>query len=98
MPPLKNDGPSTPYLVFQMAVRMAACRELASDISTLEKLQDYLILDQSAIPTSLFPWLPSSVTHAKHNSTKVLFTIELAMRETIRITFNTTLYATISLL
>ena len=56
---------------------MAACRELASDISTLEKLQEhYMILDQSATSTSLlFPWLPSSVKHVKQNSTKILFSV-----------------------
>lgn len=64
-------------LVFQMTVRMASCRELASDLHALTELQrHYWILEKSATPTSLlFPWLPSPAKRAKEASTKALFTM-----------------------
>jgi hypothetical protein len=58
-----------------MIVRMATCRELASDHAALAKLQDhYWIIEKSATPTALlFPWFPSPARRAKEASTKVLY-------------------------
>jgi cytochrome P450 len=62
-----------------MTVRMAACRELASDLPALTKLQKhYWVLETSATPTALlFPWFPGPAKRAKEASTKALFTILL---------------------
>jgi cytochrome P450 len=60
-----------------MTVRMASCRELASDLPALTKLrQHFWILDESSTPTSLlFPWFPSPARRVKQTSTKVLHTM-----------------------
>ncbi|GLB42444.1 putative cytochrome P450 [Lyophyllum shimeji] len=63
-------------LVFQMTVRMATCRDLASDKEALDKLQhDYWVLEKSATPTALLlPWFPSKAKKDKETSTRNLFT------------------------
>ncbi|KAF5378786.1 hypothetical protein D9615_006939 [Tricholomella constricta] len=62
-------------LVFQMTVRMATCRELASDIEEIKRLQaDYWTLEKSATPTALLlPWFPSKAKRDKEAATKDLF-------------------------
>jgi hypothetical protein len=66
----------SPQIVFQMTVRMAACRELASDLPALTAFQKhYWILEKSATPTALLlPWFPGPAKRAKEASTKALFT------------------------
>lgn len=66
-------------MVFQMTVRMASCRELASDLSALTKLQNhYWTLENSTTPgTLLFPWFPSSSKSAKEASIKAIYTMIL---------------------
>jgi len=63
-------------LVFQMTVRMASCRELATDTAVVDKLQkDYWLLEKSATPTALLlPWFPSKDKKNKEAATKRLFT------------------------
>jgi cytochrome P450 len=58
-----------------MTVRMATCRELASDLPSLNKLQEhYWILEKSATPTALLlPWFPSPAKRAKDAATKALY-------------------------
>lgn len=58
-----------------MTVRMASCRELASDPVALSELQEhYWILEKSATPTALLlPWFPGSAKRAKEASTTALF-------------------------
>lgn len=60
-----------------MTVRMASCRELASDPVALSELQEhYWILEKSATPTALLlPWFPGSAKRAKEASTTALFTM-----------------------
>lgn len=62
-----------------MTVRMASCRELASDLSALTKLQNhYWTLENSTTPgTLLFPWFPSSSKSAKEASIKAIYTMIL---------------------
>jgi len=64
-------------LVFQMTVRMATCRELASDTNTLDRLQTlYWTLEKSSTPTSLLlPWFPGPAKKRKTAATKELFEI-----------------------
>jgi cytochrome P450 len=66
-----------------MTVRLAFCRELASDLPALTEFQKhYLILEKSATPTALlFPWLPSPAKLAKETSTKALFAILMNIME-----------------
>jgi hypothetical protein len=58
-----------------MTIRLASCRELASDLPTLTEFQKhYWILEKSATPTALlFPWFPGPAKRAKETSTKALF-------------------------
>jgi len=58
-----------------MTVRMASCRELASDLTALTKFQNhYWSVEKSATPTALlFPWFPGPARRAKEDSTKALF-------------------------
>ena len=59
-----------------MTVRMASCRELASDLAALAEFQrHYWILEKSATPTALLlPWFPGPAKRAKQASTTALFT------------------------
>ena len=59
-----------------MTIRLASCRELASDLSSITEFQKhYWILEKSATPTALlFPWFPGPAKRAKEASTKALFT------------------------
>jgi len=59
-----------------MTVRMATCRELATDLEALNKLQnDYWILEKSATPTALLlPWFPSKAKKNKETATRNLYT------------------------
>ena len=49
-------------LVFQMTIRMATCRELATNMDDMTKLhQAYWMLEKSNTPTALLlPWFPSA--------------------------------------
>jgi cytochrome P450 len=60
-----------------MTVRMATCRELASDLSAVARLQKhYWTLEKSATPAALLlPWFPSPARRAKEASTKALYTM-----------------------
>jgi sterol 14-demethylase len=60
-----------------MTVRMASCRELASDLAALTEFQrHYWILEKSATPTALLlPWFPSPAKRARDASTTALFKI-----------------------
>lgn len=60
-----------------MTIRLASCRELASDLASLTELQKhYWILEKSATPTALlFPWFPGPAKKAKDASTKALFSM-----------------------
>ena len=64
-------------LVFQMTVRMAACRELAENKDDIERLtQHYWDLEKSATPVALLmPWFPGRAKKAQRNSTRALFTL-----------------------
>ncbi|KAF8218507.1 cytochrome P450 [Tricholoma matsutake] len=62
-------------LVWQMTVRMATCREFATNFDAIDKLQkDYWMLKNSATPTALLlPWFPSIATRNKKIATKNLY-------------------------
>jgi hypothetical protein len=58
-----------------MTVRMASCRELASDQEAVSRLATlYMSLEKSASPTYLmFPWFPGKDKKAKESSTKGMY-------------------------
>lgn len=58
-----------------MTVRMATCREFATNFDAIDKLQkDYWMLKNSATPTALLlPWFPSIATRNKKIATKNLY-------------------------
>ena len=55
------------YVVFQMTVRMATCREFADDSVTVDQLFGlYWKLEKSATPVGvLLPWFPSKANRDK---------------------------------
>jgi hypothetical protein len=57
-------------LIFQMTVRMATCRELATDMGDVTKFQrDFSLLEKSANPvTLLLPWLPTTAKKLERTS------------------------------
>jgi len=59
-----------PDLIFQMTVRMATCRELATDTEVVTKFQrDFSLLEKSANPvTLLLPWLPTTAKRMERTS------------------------------
>ena len=59
-----------------MTVRMASCRELATNIPAVDKLRrDYWMLEKSATPTALLlPWFPSTSKRNKKIARTSLFT------------------------
>ena len=63
------------YLVFQMTVRMATCRELAEDWTAIDRLfRLYWKLEKSATPVRLLlPWLPSKARRAKKQVTADIY-------------------------
>lgn len=77
-----NEGTINPFkelydLVFQMTVRMGACRELADDKDAIERLtQHYWNIEKNATPTVLLlPWLPSPAKKTQEKATRELFTM-----------------------
>ncbi|CAK5279453.1 unnamed protein product [Mycena citricolor] len=64
-------------LVFQMTVRMATCRELAEERSTVSRLLELFALhEKTSSPISLlFPWLPGRSKRTKEAATRELFDI-----------------------
>jgi hypothetical protein len=58
-----------------MTIRMATCRELATDLDAIDKLQkDYWMLKNSATPAALLlPWLPSMGSRNRKQATKNLY-------------------------
>lgn len=58
-----------------MTVRMASCRELATDHEAVARLAKlYMTLEKSATPTCLmFPWFPGKDKRAKESSTKDMY-------------------------
>ncbi|KAF8957826.1 cytochrome P450 [Flammula alnicola] len=62
-------------IIFQMTVRIAACRELAEDKQAIDKLiQIYWDLEQGVTPVSvLLPWFPSPARKAKDKATAALY-------------------------
>ena len=63
------------YLVFQMTVRMATCRELAEDWAAIHRLfRLYWTLEKSATPVGvLLPWLPSKASRDKKQATAEMY-------------------------
>jgi hypothetical protein len=74
-----TEGTMNPFkdiydLVFTMTVRMASCKDLASDPATIRQLSDlYWKLEKSATPVGLlFPWFPGSAKKNKEQALKGL--------------------------
>jgi sterol 14-demethylase len=62
-------------IVFQMTVRMATCKELASDPRMIQKMNDlYWKLEKSATPVGLLlPWFPGTAKKNKEQATRGLY-------------------------
>ena len=58
--PLPDSNTYDIQLVFQMTVRIAACRELAEDKQAIQDIRKYFFdVEQSTTPVSVFlPWFP----------------------------------------
>jgi len=75
-----SEGKMNPFkdiyeLVFQMTVRMASCRELASDPEVIRKMSDlYWKLGKSATPVGLLlPWFPGTAKKIKGKALNGLY-------------------------
>ena len=62
-------------IVFQLTVRMATCRELATDVKAMDRVQHlFWILEKNSTPTALLlPWLPSPAKRRKDKATLELY-------------------------
>ena len=78
----KTEGKLNPFkdiydIVFQMIVRMASCKELATDASVVQTLNNlFWKLEKSATPVGLLlPWFPGTAKKNKIQATKVMYEI-----------------------
>ena len=65
------------YVVFQMTVRMATCRELAEDSVAVDQLfKLYWKLEKSATPVGvLLPWFPSKANRNKKQANADMYNL-----------------------
>ena len=65
------------YIVFQMTVRMATCRELAEDSVAVDQLfRLYWKLEKSATPVGvLLPWFPSKANRNKKQANADMYNL-----------------------
>jgi hypothetical protein len=76
----KSEGRINPFkdiydIVFQVTVRIASCKELASDSKSVQDLSDlYWRLERSATPVGLLlPWFPGTAKKDKEQATNGMY-------------------------